>query len=62
MANVSKETTSKEIILVEGIPEKIQRMQTINYSGGHTNAVEFCITMFGMPTFDMWLESMQETA
>jgi hypothetical protein len=54
VCNVSKETTARELILVktadgEEIPEEIVRMQTINFSGGITNAVEFCTTMFGMP-------------
>ena len=48
--NVSKETTTKELVEIEGIPEEIQRPQTINFSAGHVNAVEFCSTMFGMPT------------
>lgn len=28
---------------------KVQRMQSINLSGGVTNAVEFCTNMFGFP-------------
>jgi phosphoenolpyruvate synthase/pyruvate phosphate dikinase len=53
--NVSKETTSKELIKVQGVPDRVARMQTINFSGGPTNAVEFCTTMYGMPALDTLL-------
>lgn len=49
--NVSKETTSKELISVEGVDEMTTRMQTINFSGGHVNASEFCQVMYHMPSF-----------
>lgn len=55
--NVSKQTTSKEIIEIKGVNETTQRMQTINFSGGHTNAVEFCTKMYGMPTLDTLLDA-----
>ena len=48
--NVSKETTLKELVSIEGIDEFTQRMQTINFSAGHVNAAEFCTKMFGMPS------------
>lgn len=48
--NVSRETTSKELICVAGIDEFTQRMQTINFSAGHVNAVEFCTKMLDMPS------------
>jgi hypothetical protein len=55
--NVSKATTAREltkVMRIDGseIPEEIVRMQTINFSAGVTNAVEFCTTMFGMPNLD----------
>lgn len=59
VCNVSKETTSKELISVEGVPEKLVRMQTINFSGGKTNAVEFCTAMYGMPPLDVLLKDFQ---
>jgi hypothetical protein len=53
--NVSKETTSKELVKVDGVNEQIVRMQTINFCGGRTNAVEFATTMYGLPTLDTLL-------
>jgi hypothetical protein len=49
--NVSKETTTKELVSIEGIAEDIVRMQTINFSGGATNAAEFCQVMYNFPSF-----------
>lgn len=54
--NVSKNTTKKELIGIRGIPEETQRYQTINFSGGENNALEFCNVMFGMPSLDALLE------
>lgn len=48
--NMSKETTHKEICMIRGIDEFTQRMQGINLSGGATNAVEFCSSMYQLPT------------
>lgn len=53
--NISKETTCKELVSIEGIPEYTQRMATINFSGGRTNAVEISCNLFNLPTLDMWL-------
>jgi hypothetical protein len=57
--NVSKETTKKEIIEIEGVDENTRRMCTINLSAGHVNAVEICTKMLGMPTLDQMLEAFQ---
>lgn len=57
--NISKETTKKELISIEGVSEHTRRMQGINLSGGATNAVEFTTGMFGMPTMVQWLEAYQ---
>ena len=53
--NVSKETTVLELINIKDrlgnvIPEEVVRAQTINLSGGATNALEFCQVLFQMPT------------
>lgn len=50
--NVSKETTVREIITIEGIPEDIFRLQNINLLSGHVNALEYCINMMHFPTLD----------
>ena len=54
--NVSKETTIKEICSIEGISDATYRAQAINLSGGHTNSVEFCQFMFGLPSLDKMLQ------
>lgn len=59
--NVSKETTVCELIAIHRangsqIPEEVVRLQTINFSGGKTNAMEFCQIMFGMPSLDSIVE------
>lgn len=59
--NVSKETTAKELICIQGIPEEIQRMQTINLSAGRTNATEFAVALYGLPTLDDMLSAFLET-
>lgn len=54
--NVSKETTSKELISIEGVNEFTTKMQTINLSGGVANAVEFSTKCFGLPELEDWLK------
>ncbi len=57
--NVSKETTSKELVSVEGFDDAVVRMQTINFSAGHVNAVEFCQTLFGLPALPDLLKAFE---
>ncbi len=47
--NVSKETTMREIINIEGISENVFRLQNINVLSGHVNSIEYCRTMFNFP-------------
>ena len=54
--NVSKETTKKEIVSVAGVDLYRQKMEGINLSGGHSNAVEFCTTMFHFPQLSVLLD------
>lgn len=58
--NISRKTTSKEIVNFVGVDEYDGRMQTINFSAGRTNAIEFCTVMFKLPTLDQWLDAFQE--
>lgn len=55
--NISRETTKKELISIDGVSESVRRMQGINLSAGATNAVEFCTGMFHMPQMSQWLEA-----
>ena len=47
--NISKETTSREIITISGIDEEIFKMQNINCLSGKTNSLEYCASMFNFP-------------
>lgn len=58
--NVSKETTVKEIIEIEGVDEYTQRMMGINMSAGHTNAVEICCNLFKMPPLKVLLDEFRK--
>lgn len=58
--NISKETTRKEICKIQGPNDYITRMSGINLSGGHTNAVEFCNTLYNFPKMDELLEHMNK--
>lgn len=49
VGNVSKSTTKRELIRIEGIDEDIFRMNNLNLVLGQTNAIEYAVEMFGMP-------------
>lgn len=49
VANVSKSTTKREIITIEGVDEHVFRMNNLNAILGSTNANEYCQNMFGLP-------------
>jgi hypothetical protein len=48
VCNVAKDTTKREIIDIQGIPEDVFRLQNLNFILGRTNSLEYCQTMFGM--------------
>lgn len=47
--NVSKETTLRELISIDGIDEDVFRIQNLNLVIGQTNALEYVTTMFDAP-------------
>lgn len=49
VGNVSKTTTKREIIKINGIDESVFRMQNLNAVIGQANAIEYSYTMFRMP-------------
>ena len=49
-ANVSKDTTHRELIKIQGFTKEIFMRQNINLTYGITNALEYCQTMFNMPS------------
>ncbi len=51
-SNISKETTVREIVEIQGMNQQTARMQNINLSSGKTNALEYCQTMFNFPLLD----------
>jgi hypothetical protein len=56
VGNVSKSTTKKEIISIDGVEEVTFRAQNLNLVLGHVNALEYCQTMFNMPKPEMLLK------
>lgn len=62
LANISKETTSRELSVIDGVDEATRRMWGINMSGGHTNSVELTVAMFDAPTFDELLDLFEKEA
>jgi hypothetical protein len=58
--NISKQTTYRELCKIEGVSEIQQRMQGINLSSGHVNAVEICCGLFSMPDMPTMLGAFQQ--
>jgi hypothetical protein len=50
--NISKYTTHRELIEIEGIPDHIRRRIGFNLAGGHVNAVEICCDLYKAPSLD----------
>jgi hypothetical protein len=54
LANACKETTVTELVSIDGVPLELVKLNTINFSSGHVNALEFCVDILDMPTlFEM---------
>ena len=50
VANVSRETTVKEIIDILGVEEDDFRRHNLNLLQGHVNAIEYGEVMYGLPS------------
>ena len=50
LANVSKDTTIRELLEIEGIDKEEFKKQNINLFFGAVNHVEYCTEMFNFPT------------
>jgi hypothetical protein len=48
-ANVSKETTFRELIRIEGVDEEVFRIQNLGLIVGPVNMIEYCNVMFDLP-------------
>ena len=57
-ANVSKDTTAREILSVEGTSEETMRLSNINFMFGKVNQVDYVSTMFQAPTLEELKESI----
>nr|DAX15711.1 MAG TPA: DNA POLYMERASE [Caudoviricetes sp.] len=51
-ANVSKDTTAREILSVEGITEEVMRLSNINLMFGKVNQVTYMSNMCNYPTLE----------
>jgi hypothetical protein len=58
--NVSRSTTVKELIKIEGIDEDTKRMMALGLPSGHNNAVEFCTTLLNLPQLTDLLASFEK--
>lgn len=48
--NMSRTTTVRELIEIQGVRDHTRRIQGLNLSGGRSNAVEFCTEIFKLPS------------
>lgn len=60
--NVSKETTKRELLKIDGLDDRTQRMECINISAGHTNAVEVACKLYSLPTLDNILDEFKRSS
>lgn len=51
-ANISRDTTSKEIIEIIGMDKEYFMYQNINTMFGRVNSIEYCTKMLNFPTFE----------
>jgi len=51
-ANVSKDTTSREVIDITGIDKDVFKQQNINILFGQVNSLEYVNRMFSFPTLE----------
>jgi len=51
-ANVSKDTTAREILSVEGVTEEVMRLSNINFMFGKVNQVTYMSNMCNYPTLE----------
>lgn len=51
-ANVSKRTTTREIITIKGIKEEVFKPENINLTMGPVSSLQYCQTMMGFPKLE----------
>lgn len=60
-ANVSKDTTHREIIDIEGIARDIFKIQNMNLAYGITNSIEYSMVMFNLPSLFSLVHNIERT-
>lgn len=58
--NISKATTHRELVSIDGVPQRMRRIQGLNLSGGYINAVEIATELYGLPHLDQWAKAYRE--
>lgn len=61
IANVSHETTFREVSKIEGVSDEERREIGINLTGSRNNALSFCRTVYKTPKLPVLLEQYQES-
>lgn len=59
-ANVSKDTTVKELMSIGNIPKDIFRLKNINLFFGAVNSLDYGVNMFNAPTIYEIEDSLQK--
>lgn len=60
LLNISKETTHREVVRIEGISEENQRRIGINLSGGRVNSIEILVTVLQAAYPQEWAKFIEE--
>jgi len=58
--NVAKETTLVEPCRIQGVPPSVQRLISVNMSGGRVNAIEIMQATCKIPALDLWVEEARK--
>ena len=59
VANVSKDTTHRELVKIEGMKKEEFMMHNINIMFAKTNSLEYAQQMFKLPSFFKLLEELK---
>ena len=59
-ANVSKDTTRKELLSIDGMELEDYRLKNINIFFGNVNSIDYCTSMFNFPTIEEILQEVSK--
>ena len=59
-ANVSKDTTAREVLSIGDIEKDVFRLQNINLFFGHVNSLEYGSTMLKAPTLYQVVQYLED--